>query len=343
MSLSLLYRTFHTSRGPLISVPSRCGAATEASLRLLDERTTHSKIAGRMTRWLCSCRLESWIGVPHFGPNPQLVGLDWNGLGRALADALGRDDFVLAATYAPQVSRHRFYLHLISHTGDLLAFAKVSTSSASATSLEAEAKAIEAMAARKPKSFSLPTVIAKLTFEGHAVLLMTHLPPACKPVIPRWSPGMAAISAEITGTPRMVARLSDLTWWGKFTRDGALDACSLSPCLRPEGPALVSAAHGDFAHWNVFQQGDRSVVIDWESYSEDAPVLVDSVRFLIAANPRFARLSPGAFLRLLRRRFACAGASRDDDLLNALAFLHAAGVGEANVLSKAWNDGWRSR
>jgi hypothetical protein len=95
--------------------------------------------------------------------------------------------------------------------------------------------------------------------------------------------------------------------------------------------ARVCAAHGDFAHWNMYRDGNRLWLIDWEFSAPDAPGGADRLRFLLSEHTRAANRQPE---RVVRRIEALFDADRPEGraaALQALAFLHARQVREAKA------------
>ena len=233
------------------------------------------------------------------------------------------------------LGRRRFYVLLVDASGCRVAFAKVDMGESSERSIQKEARVLRELASRRNLPFSVPAVLS-VGHIGDAVYLVTEaLPTEAVDVTPRWSPELARIRDEVAGAP-MRRKVEQCSWWEEFAQRG--DGVPwLSAELTGKAASIdVAAAHGDFAHWNMFDCKGRMWILDWEAYAPDAPRMSDEVRFLLGASMRAAMRRPRVVAAKMATALQCVDRSRNADVLSALAFLHARGVGVATSVANEW-------
>jgi thymidylate kinase len=156
-------------------------------------------------------------------------------------------------------------LILDGRTGRLVAFAKVATDDAGASSLAAEVEAARRLVPLLPTGLRAPRV---LFHEEHLVLF--------EPIVfrprrrPWWLPPEVAFCL------------------GQFHRAGSTDEA---------GPA-----HGDFAPWNLVRQDGEWCIVDWSDACADAPPFEDVFHFLVQAHALLGRPRRGEILDAFRGR-----------------------------------------
>ena len=156
-------------------------------------------------------------------------------------------------------------LILDSRTGRLVAFAKVATDDAGASSLAAEVEAARRLVPLLPTGLRAPRV---LHHDEHLVLF--------EPILsrPRRRPWQL---------PPEVAFLL-----GQFHHAGSADGA---------GPA-----HGDFAPWNLVGRDGEWCIVDWSDACADAPPFEDVFHFLVQAHALLGRPPRGEILDAFRGR-----------------------------------------
>jgi hypothetical protein len=140
------------------------------------------------------------------------------------------------------------------------------------------------------------------------------------------------VLGDVAGEIRRAA-LRTCSWWP------ALESTSARlPGLRSiideiaAEDAEVCAAHGDFAHWNMYRGDGRLWLIDWEFSAVDAPREADRLRFLLGQHTRAANRRPDGVARRIVRFYGDEWPKRRIAALQALAFLHARTVREATAV-----------
>lgn len=157
------------------------------------------------------------------------------GIGPTLAEALGLPGVELAAASARRAGGERVVLAVRSE-GRLVAFAKAGD--VNPGGLERERDVLEALAALRPASFTVPRPLALLDWEGTRVLVLT-------PVRHRGRVDRPLGRRELDMLTEL-ARLPEALAGVLGTGDGLVPV------------------HGDFAAWNSGRTGDRLIVWDWE-------------------------------------------------------------------------------
>jgi len=229
----LRYRSFPPGRGhlkiPLDSKQAvRAGLAMYAPCRPKGRlaRTLSWRVVGVLGPWALPGRTGDW--------SPPMDDETWSALGTAWAGSgISFDGLVVHERL--QASRTGFTLMLLK-AGDPVAFAKLRDGDG--TTIETEFRALDAMSAYGPRTFSVPSPLAVGEVMGwHYVLTTAFVPQLHR--VPK-APRLDAITDEI--------------------RQG-LDALERSATV-DEG---WEPMHGDFTPWNLRQRLDGTLfLVDWE-------------------------------------------------------------------------------
>jgi hypothetical protein len=233
----------------------------------------------------------------------------------------------------PPLSRpRRLYVHLATGDGRRVGFAKVALDAAGTRWLESERQAYARFASRESSHFHIPRPVASGERAGLHFLLSEAIPRKARPYPARWTADLDVVLGDVAGEIRRAA-LRTCSWWP------ALESTSARlPGLRSiideiaAEDAEVCAAHGDFAHWNMYRGDGRLWLIDWEFSAVDAPREADRLRFLLGQHTRAANRRPDGVARRIVRFYGDEWPKRRIAALQALAFLHARTVREATAV-----------
>jgi len=330
-----LYRIFGFSGRDVLAAPLNSRKLRMAAVQCIP-------VTGRIGRWSrFGLGGATWLGVDSlFGerskdPVRRFGYVDWTGLVRRLQAVLAREDVELVVTQPPQVSRKRFYVHVLSKAGTRLAFAKVSADEDNDLKLQREAEVLRRIGRSEPLTYRVPSVLDASEVGGRCLLVLEPIPVRAAPIAARWSSLVDGIQREVAGPSIMTTRREDLSWWAAF-QDEASQVSGLASRITESGePWEVTAAHGDLTNWNLYQVDGARWLFDWESYSPDAPILADRIRFFIGVHTRELEANPRKVCDRVRSHFGSLGHG-EDCLVRALAFLHTRGVHGATLLAQHW-------
>ena len=333
---------------PMLAVPAEprsLRAAAMARFQPFSLRRAVYRGAMRASMWAgIDGFLGRRVGQPALGRLgfPLATWLD------GIAQELRRGPLWPAVFWPPQAERGRIYVHLLD--GDLgpVAFAKVSLGVESDRALRAEGAALEGLAARPPRAFRVPSVLARGLVDGHEYLLLEPSPRGATPRSRRGGGPPRACLDEIGGgvRARPGGDLTTLSWWGRFAEriDDRCEDFVAALRARTAGEIRTRRVHGDFIPANLVAVAGTLWVVDWEASCEDGPATVDELAHRMAVELRADRRSPaqrvtGFVEAFWRGRDARARA----DAMLALAFRHAFDVMPATSLIRDWATVERAR
>ena len=136
-----------------------------------------------------------------------------------------------------------------------------------------------------------------------------------------WGASSEGAWREIVNHTRAVVPVSQLDWIRSCRR---LEWWPTDLLKNEKMEIVVSAAHGDYAPWNLRICNDGSVFLhDWEQYEPTAPYLLDPVHFVLQDLVLVRRWSPSKVARRLKELLISVSNSNNVtlDLMLALGFL----------------------
>lgn len=234
--------------------------------------------------------------------------------------------------------RPRSYFRVFGAGAREIGFAKVSTSGPGRERLETEAMALEKY--RTAVTFKCPQTIA-LDVSVDAVTLVTAALPASSRLLQaRDHQFPAAIQREIQGEVVLsfVSELRQAGWYRQgLDRNKANNGFYRFIEDIPDHSAVqVGPAHGDFGSENFFaDRAGHVFLIDWEHYSEKAPILTDVVGFWIGKHHRVIQSGAVVVARNFAQSFLDA---TEADLALALLYLSAFDVTDSMRLAALWKN-----
>ena len=211
-------------------------------------------------------------------------GCETENLRLVLCEVLHRSDVNLAFAWpAPSRSAGRTYAYAFSSDGTMLACVKMASREKDAAELSREVKALRLLMQKDGLPFSFPAVLHEgVLGECVKYAVFSMLPLVADNVSwtsRSWDESLRALHYSFAiGTERRLTKDEALSseWAGAFkVRCGVDDNAIFARSC--EIGAEVSANHGDMALHNIRRKDGRWWLFDWETYSEDAPVLVDEL------------------------------------------------------------------
>ena len=243
-------------------------------------------------------------------------------------------------------TRSRLYVHLLDHSGQPIAFAKISFDEAENEGLHTEARMLKTLSKATLQHFKVPTPFFAGFSQGHYYLMVEAAPTTARPIgnSLRYYPARAV--AEIASTPTMVGSeaIFAMPWWNRFLKRYAgiprfIDEVITSLKHRS---ATLCRIQGDFAAHNLMRDGRTLWIVDWEQGTEAGPQLTDPLRYYLATRKRDCYRRPAAVLNdILHREVTEESSQRRLDVGMALAYLHGARISEATQLLRSWHSSVR--
>ena len=216
-----------------------------------------------------------------------------------LGEVLGARHPLVAAGLAPRGPNRKPVLQVFSSDGRALGYVKVGWNDVTVRRVEREAAALRRFA-DEPGVVGVPRLIHLGTWRGLTLGVTEPLPRRVRRVSGRYP--CLEEAARISRTRRVDADLGSSGYLDDLTeRVDRLDGTEVSGGIRrlleaingrhandelPFGPW-----HGDWVPWNLARDGDRLYALDWEHWSERAPVGLDvlhwhfQVRFILRKRP----------------------------------------------------------
>jgi len=255
-----------------------------------------------------------WPVLRVIGPHP-----DADSIERHLGDCFGTDVRVGVLLGTRRVNQ-KPVLQVFDLDGRLLGYAKIGHNDLTAGLVRAEAAALAVVAARGPRSFRLPEVLAHGRWSELEVLVMSDL---------TTDPREAVTPAARVTAMREVSSLMGITeqplgdsgFWARLRRE------SRRLVEEPSGGRLRAAAeavdrthrddvvrlggwHGDWGHWNMGMGDGVLKVWDWERFDPEVPLGFDALHHAaqrVRPGEREARRQEATFLRSVPETLAEVG------------------------------------
>jgi hypothetical protein len=233
-------------------------------------------------------------------------------IGHHLARALGLSRVGLCVSFGAVRPNRKPVVQVLGPDGSVVGFAKIAWNDLTERLVEDEARALDDLAARPPRSFRAPEVIHRGTWQGRPLIVTSPIPTSFR------APGTSAMDAamreiaERSGVDRML--ITD----APSARDALVRAQHLPPDrAEAVGDAIaafhdraagvevrVGSWHGDWAPWNISRSGSRLGVYDWERSRTGVPVGLDAVHLAVQVALRRTAGDVAAAVRMARSRLA---------------------------------------
>jgi hypothetical protein len=241
-----------------------------------------------------------------------------------------------------QQHRKRVYLYVPSLDGRDGLYAKIEYGPSS-KALENELQFLHSLSGlRRP--FSVPHCVGHVFENEFRVLLLREFPHGFAQRALRWNSRPSSLRNQIIGLIRP-KDICELTWWREFQR--------LTQDEQPKLPELflahidayhpVGVAHGDFTTSNIFYSGEKTLILDWEAASVEAPFLLDEFSYCLELRQRQVYKTPArSFIDICKtvvdECHRTLGKQRVDSALLSIAYLMSKGSQEAKVIGARLTD-----
>ena len=316
------YLVFHFRGQAVLSVPSYPSGLRRAGINLYKAVSLRRHLFKAGLRLSNLAHLDGTVARKSPTPVPNLPDFDFDKWLEEARDAIGNSQAQAVVSFPSQPGRGRFYVQLLSTSGKVLGFTKISLDEKNDERLETEAGVIEHISSQRTRSFRVPALTSLSSFDGHRYLISEALPDSAHPAPARWGPVAKNCLDELTNGTCLFRPPEELSWWPRFLQmenvEALADAIRDAKCTETQ----VCRAHGDFKSWNMCVTDDVVWLFDWEDSCPDAPVMSDEVSFFIGTISRALMSNPASAAAALGKRFLAAGDDgREASLALALAFL----------------------
>lgn len=288
---------------PYVLLPGDAPAAARAALK------------GLGNPWRARDRVAEWLGgtamrtrVPQrilpslvvSAPGP--VAAHRTLLGH-LASLVGRDDAVCAVILGRPRPNRKPVIKVLSPSGEVLAFAKVGWNDLTRDLVRAERANVERVAAARPLTFRLPTILEAGSWAGLELLVTAPVPP------PRGGDGpplrmpgdatreIAMLDGLIRAPFGDSAYRADLV--ARLERGGSdEDSMVLATAIDridhawEKGEVSFGSWHGDWIPWNQVRIDGDLFVWDWERAGTGVPTGLDVAHFRFDVEAKIRGRSP---------------------------------------------------
>jgi O-antigen/teichoic acid export membrane protein/aminoglycoside phosphotransferase (APT) family kinase protein len=237
-------------------------------------------------------------------------------LSKILAAVPGAKAEELAILVANKGPRTKFTIRFMDERAHVLAYARLAIKPEAMRVARREAEVLEAVNST-PASMSVPHVMAAMTFvDPEAFFLLESAGPdtPARPFLTQahfkfltgllredamsWSDLTKALAAEVDTLPEPEDKNGLLARVIQLLREMQIDSA----------PSCIE--HGDFAPWNIRQQGiDDLFVLDWEHSRLDGLPWFDALHFEFQMSALVRRAGPDVILRDLQSVFRLSAAS----------------------------------
>lgn len=238
------------------------------------------------------------------------------------------------------LSRGRFYVQEIAVDGRSSHFTKIGMTPENHRQLSCEAETLLALEAQCTPRFRVPLLIERLEVRDWQSLTVQVLPDSAKPLDlddPRYEEALAWYCGPTSA--ERVGHLMRSAWWQAFENKvgGRAPAFMREIAACADRTVTVGRAHGDAGPHNFLCDGNTIWIVDWESSTAKAPILVDRIALELGAKRKQVMAKPKAYLQKFTARHSASEAGQcRRNLMLALAFRAASGHQEATELIEAW-------
>ena len=270
--------------------------------------------------------------------NPLAIyGCEADALQKALMKLFcGREIRIAFAWPAPSRSAGRIYAFAFAAGGAMLAYVKMANEAKDIAELGKEVKALNMLATKSSLPFSFPSILGEGMLGNNVrYAVFGLLPSDCDEVHwsgKSWDESLKALhDAFAAGSRRTLSKGDALaTAWAESFRSRA---CSedyellVRSCM---AGAKVSANHGDMALHNIRRKNGRWWLFDWETFADDAPMLVDELTVYVCTRYFIGKCGYTNLLEQLKKDYPRKDNSVAACIVQAAAFIYAYDLSFAN-------------
>lgn len=289
------YAVIPPATGKVI-VPVSCRAAALTGLGFyvpVKARGRIASMAGRLASiagcqgYLSTRQLVTAVRPGALPDGQYLTGFMSERLGRHVADV---------AMYPGSSSsdRRRVTLLAMDGSGGGLAVVKVADTPGGMAVNNKEAAVLEMLRQDSGIRSAVPGVIFAGDWQGHSVMVQEYVRPAGCRNLSGLTPAHTCFLDSLSRLDRREAGLRDWPGWRRlhsWSKSDGMDASGdgdavrkiLMECKELVGPDRLTLhrIHGDFSPWNMFVDGSRLVVFDWEFSEPSGLPFYDLVHFVM--------------------------------------------------------------
>lgn len=253
---------------------------------------------------------------------------------------LGKGKLNTIVTFPSQITRKRFYVHLLDLQGRCVGFSKVSLSKENDYYLSNEATNISKIES-KESTFKVPKILLNEVFNSHKYLVFEPLPDDLKYKSFQWHSYPSQCAKEISKNTKLFKNIKSLSWWPIF--QSILDKEEFIKFINKLGidkefKVAVALAHGDLHPGNMLVSSDEIWLFDWESSSVEAPIMTDEIVFFLAKNQRKLVSDPDYVAKKLKKYFLHENSKATKiEVGLALAYLATTGRDDAKDMVGKWD------
>ncbi len=213
-----------------------------------------------------------------------------------------------AILWPPEARRARLYAHLLDDQGRRAGFAKLAMDEANSTFIRNEGDWLERLAGSGSLPFSVPAILARGRWALGDYVAVKPLPPGAVLRDHRAYPFPAdAVETYLKlGSSADSTRLEAMAWFHDFQqklRELPAFAREFAARVDTAAPAPTASAHGDMGGENLFLDGDRLWIIDWERAGAALPAGADRIGYWLGARNRDIKRDPRAAAAEFRQTF----------------------------------------
>lgn len=236
---------------------------------------------------------------PRLFPGKVLVSENSNSLAYRVAQKVAPDSQIAAVFFGSSGNSNTVVLYLVSEDSD--GFAKVATGETARLSVRNEALRLKNLAEKTDLNIYVPVVRNFIETEEFSALLTENAATGELRPVEFDDPELIALQTSFNAEGKVVGSLEDssladrmnqristgrdlpeivTTAWDSI--QSALSGCKFS----------LGLSHGDFVPWNVFRDGERLVVVDWEWSAEKMLPMIDLAQFYFHGHLSLGRSLP---------------------------------------------------
>lgn len=229
-------------------------------------------------------------------------------------EAVLREKHVTVAISLGTPGLHRKpVLRVMASDGRPLAYIKVGWNARTASLVESEYLALRSLHALAPRTFMLPEVLRRHSWNGLELLFLSASPSRLCYDGTTLKPMHISILQELASIERAMIKLGDSQYWRDLcARSSVIEhpywrhaiAGLFSDIEQRLGnvPIPMHRRHGDFTPWNLVCQGDRMMLFDWEYSLAESPAGWDFFHFISQTALHLRKANPLRYFDQIDRR-----------------------------------------
>jgi hypothetical protein len=256
-----------------------------------------------------------------------------------ISKSLGCSDLKAMIVWPKRNKRGRFYAHLFKADGTDIGFAKISLDDYSSVALKRESRALELLCLRACSTFLFPKKMLEGEFNGEAFLITEPLGQRFTGVANRLNAFPASAVQELSFNSIKLSKqnIAETIWWNEYENKLPSNNDFIEDLKEGISDGLESCfVHGDLGPGNIFRWEQKLYILDWENFDEKGPYLVDSISYWLAVNQAKILAAPLAGRDRLIKYSQVKLKASHEDIIAALAFLHAKGILAAEAIINQW-------